>query len=85
VFSIFKSLARAGQTSFRFSRALPALGKRVFNFQEPCPPWASLFYFGNILARAGQACFYFILPLPALGKAFSIPFSIILCVKFLSI
>ena len=33
---------------------LPALDKRVFDFQEPCPPWASDLFSQFAFAHAGQ-------------------------------
>ena len=68
MFSVSVDFARRGQTRFRFSRALPAVGKRHFVFVSPCPPRASPFSFQNTLARAGQAIYLFISPLPASGK-----------------
>ena len=67
-FYYLTDLARLGQMRFRFSRVLPAAGKGVFIFQEPCPPWANVFSIFKSLARLGQTCFNFILLLPAPGK-----------------
>ena len=67
---------------FGFSLALPAAGKGVFIFQEPCPSWANVFLFFKSLAHAGQAVYFFISPLPALGKPFI--FSFHLCPRWAS-
>ena len=61
-------LARCGQMRFYFSSALPAAGKGIFIFQEPCPSWANVFLFFKSFARAWQAVYFFNSPLPALGK-----------------
>jgi len=37
---------------------LPALGKRVFDFQEPCPPWASDLFSQFAFACIGQAIYF---------------------------
>lgn len=68
MFSVSVDFTRRGQTRFRFSRALPASGKRHFVSESPCPPRASPFSFQNTLAHVGQAVFIFILPLRAAGK-----------------
>lgn len=75
-FYYLTDLARLGQMRFRFSRVLPAAGKGVFIFQEPCPPWANVFSIFKSLARRGQATYFFSLPLPALGKRFLFQFYI---------
>jgi hypothetical protein len=40
---------------FGFSLALPAAGKGVFVFFEPCPSWASRLFFQFAFVRRGQA------------------------------
>ena len=84
MFSVSVDFARLGQTRFRFSRALPAVGKRHFVFVSPCPRRASPFSFFKSLARAGQTCFNFILPLPASGKPVFISNCLIWCIKLLN-
>ena len=37
---------------------LPALGKRVFVFQKPCPPWASDLFLQFAFACIGQAIYF---------------------------
>ena len=67
-FPVFKSLARRGQTPFRFRKPLPASGKPVFISKYPCPRRASHLFFHFTFARTGQALFILISPLPAAGK-----------------
>ena len=70
MFSISVDFARRGQTRFRFSRALPAVGKRHFVFVSPCPPRASPFSFHSAFACAWQGIYYSVSPLPDTCKPF---------------